>query len=217
VDALLANYNKSTNPAEQTFQQFTIRVIEEELQDTSIRNKRRRGVAFNNQGIKVVESELTFATDTQVIIEETKIKLITNKFALPELSLISTSELTSVLRSLSFLEEGDISLNDFSTDIGVDVGLGDFVNDLRGGKALRRRTRRRMDQAGRAVESQVKAEQERANISIQNTIKAKKQTMEPLEESATETPVTRPPARGETFIPPTPITGSTTIIRGPRR
>lgn len=221
VNALLANYNNSTNSVEQTFQQFTIRVIEEEVQDRTVRNRRRRGVAFDSSGIKVVESDLTFATDNQVIIEETKIKLIANKFALPELSLISTSELTAVLRSLTFLEEGDISLNDFSADIGVDVGLGDFVKGLKGGRTLRRRTRRRMDQAGRAVEAQVKAEQQRANISIQNTIKAKKQTMEPLEESVTatqtQTPAIQPPTRSSTFVPPTPITGSTIVVRGPGR
>jgi len=78
-----------------------------------------------------------------------------------------------------------------------------------------------MNQAGKAVEAQVKAEQERANISIQNTIKAKKQAMEPLEQSVvaaqTQTPVAQPPTRVGTFIPPTPITGSTIVVRGPGR
>lgn len=55
---------------------YIIKIIDEELVDEGIKNKRRRAVAFDNKGIMVLQGDLTFATDKRILVEELKLKLL---------------------------------------------------------------------------------------------------------------------------------------------
>lgn len=69
------NYDQAINSNLNTFGGFILEVQEEEIVDEGIKYKRRRGVAFDANGILVTQTDLTFATDTNIIIEELKLKL----------------------------------------------------------------------------------------------------------------------------------------------
>jgi hypothetical protein len=165
----IAIYDGKINPDTTTFGVYSIRVVDEELTDKSIVNKRRRGIAVNQNGNIVAQSDLTFATNTSIIIEETKVKLISLGLVAPQFSAFNGSDLSVITTSLSFLEN-DTALNpEFnldtllqenpdipdSTDTNSGTGLNAFINNLSGGKKLRVRTKAVMQEASDKVKSQI--------------------------------------------------------------
>jgi hypothetical protein len=60
----ITQYDSKTNANTAMFGKYDIRVVDEEITDPSIRNKRRRGIALNIDGQIVAQSDLTFATNT---------------------------------------------------------------------------------------------------------------------------------------------------------
>ncbi len=142
-----------TNSNESSFGDYTIRVIDEEVVDQSIQNKRRRGIALDKNGAIVVQSDLTFATNTTVIIEEVKQKLVSSGLVQPALGALTTDQAAIIAESLGYLEDTDIPDEDLSLDMydldspenedeDSGLGLNAFINKLKGGKRLRRRTKR---------------------------------------------------------------------------
>ena len=75
INSFISNYNAATNANLNTFGGFILQIQEEELVDQGVKYKRRRGVALDSTGIIVAQTDLTFATDTNIIIEELKLKL----------------------------------------------------------------------------------------------------------------------------------------------
>lgn len=146
------NFDSKTDPDTALFGAYQIRIIDEEVVDLSIENKRRRGVALDQFGAIVTQSDLTFATNPQVIIGEVKQKLVSLGLVRPDLGSIDGDALSTVSESLDYLDNNDIlqdDLNISTTSIdspdNVDetkgLGLNAFVNNLKGGKRLRKRTR----------------------------------------------------------------------------
>jgi len=165
----IALYDGKTNPDTANFGKYSIRVVDEELTDKSIVNKRRRGIAVNESGNIVAQSDLTFATNTSVIIEEVKVKLVSLKLVAPQFSAFTGSDLAVITTSITYLED-DTSLNPElnvdallqdnpdlpdSVDTDAGTGLNAFINNLPGGKKLRIRTRAVMQQASAKVKSQI--------------------------------------------------------------
>ena len=178
----IAIYDGKTNPDTTTFGVYSIRVVDEELTDKSIVNKRRRGIAVDSSGAIVTQSDLTFATNTSVIIEETKVKLVSLGLVAPQFSSFNGSDLSVITTSLSFLENDtalnpEFNLNTLlqenpdvpdSTDTNAGTGLNAFINNLPGGRKLRIRTRAVMQEASAKVKSQI----DQAKVDGKNAISA---------------------------------------------
>jgi hypothetical protein len=162
-------YDGKTSPDTATFGKYSIRVVDEELTEKSITNKRRRGIAVDQNGNIVTQSDLTFATNTSIIIEETKVKLISLKLVAPQFSTFANSDLAVITTSIDYLEDDtsinpEINLNDIlqdnpdlpdSIDSNTGTGLNAFINNLSGGKKLRTRTKTIMQEAGTKLKNQV--------------------------------------------------------------
>ena len=170
LEKYIINYDSKTNPNSAIFGVYSIRVIDEELTDQSIINKRRRGVALDKNGFIVAQSDLTFATNSNVIIEETKQKLIALGLVQPTLSVITPTALATIQRSLDYLDNNDVIQDNLNIqtfenldtpdnqDENQGLGLNAFINNLPGGKRLRKRTRARVGEARNRLNQQVSAE-----------------------------------------------------------
>lgn len=168
--AYITQYDSKTNPDSTEFGQYSIRVVDEEVVDRSITNKRRRGIALDQYGVIVTQSDLTFATNTQVIIGEVKVKLIAAGLVLPSLATLDGSDLAIISESVNYLDSNDLlddNLNieaNFSSDTpdnedeSKGLGLNAFINNLPGGKRLRKRVRRQLASASEKLGSQIEGE-----------------------------------------------------------
>lgn len=169
LSTYIANYDSKTNPDTATFGEYDIRVVDEELIEQSIVNRRRRGIALDQRGNIVTQSDLTFATNTTVIIEEVKQKLITLGLVQGGLRQADSATLALISDSLNYLDTDDILQNDLNIeppqldspdnlDENQGLGLNAFVNNLKGGKRLRKRTRAAVESQAQTLKSQVSAE-----------------------------------------------------------
>lgn len=172
----IISYDLQTSPTTTNFQGFTINVVPEEV-SLAVIHPRRRGIALDQYGEIVVQSDLTFATDTQVIIAEVQQKLVSLKLAPPSYGAADITSLAIVNTSLGFLDADDVQQNDLNLPVtAIDapdnlnensgLGLNAFINNLKGGKALRRRTRAALANASRNLQSQVAGEATAARQSI---------------------------------------------------
>ena len=141
-------------PASAMFGTYDIRVVDEELTDRSIQNKRRRGIALTQTGQIVAQSDLTFATNTAVIIAEVKQKLVSLGLVQPNLvsgttnnAVADATNLATISESLDYLDNNDVIQDDLNItttpsdlpdnlDETKGLGLNAFINNLKGGKKL---------------------------------------------------------------------------------
>jgi len=164
----IIDYDSKTDPDTALFGAYEIRIIDEEVTDLSVTNRRRRGIALDQNGAIVTQSDLTFATNPQVIIGEVKQKLVSLRLVRPEIGAIDADALSVISDSLTFLDNNDVLQNDLNitpipldspdnTDENQGLGLNAFINNLKGGKKLRQRTRRSLAANLREVSSQIRA------------------------------------------------------------
>jgi hypothetical protein len=57
---------------------LTLRIVEEEVVDNGVKNKRRKAIALDTRGVLLAETDLTFATDTDTLYQELEL-LLRNK------------------------------------------------------------------------------------------------------------------------------------------
>jgi hypothetical protein len=176
--AYITQYDSKTNPNTALFGQYEIKVVDEEVVERAVTNKRRRGIALDKNGFIVTQSDLTFATNTTVIIEEVKIKLISAGLVQPSLSILNGSDLAVISVSLDYLDSNDVLQDNLNLqtvenldspdneDESKGTGLNAFLNKLPGGRSLRKRTRAALNAASDKLKSQVAAEGEIAASSI---------------------------------------------------
>jgi hypothetical protein len=169
LEAYVANYDGKTNPDNSQFGEYSIRVVDEELTDPTIPNKRRRGIALNRQGVLVAQSDLTFATNTSIIIQEVKVKLVSQGLIAPQFNILSDQDLATVFTSAQYLDNDDVLSESFdyndllqesvdspdNLDETEGIGLNAFINNLKGGKRLRKRTRTQMAANKRKLASSI--------------------------------------------------------------
>ena len=152
LSSYIISYDSKTNPDTTLFGAYEIRILEEQVVDVSVENRRRRGVALDQAGTIIVQSDLTFATNPDVIIGEVKQKLVALGLVGPDLGTIDGDVLSAVSEAFNFLDNNDILDDDLNIDAAVvdlpdntdenaGLGLNAFVNNLKGGRRLRRRTR----------------------------------------------------------------------------
>ena len=165
LDNVLKDYEVKANKSEEQYGPYTIRVVEEELVDEGIANKRRRGIALDQDGIIVAQSDLTFATNKAVIIEETKLKLVALGLIDDTLGEVDTT----IIEALTYLREDNINLNNLgiptstlespnSRNSRAGIGLSAYLNNLPGASKLRRRIKQRLRNADIEVRRRMAAE-----------------------------------------------------------
>ena len=163
------NFDSKTDPDTALFGTYQIRIIDEEVVDLSVENKRRRGVALDQYGAIVTQSDLTFATNPQVIIGEVKQKLVSLGLVRPDLGSLDGDALSTVSESLDYLDNNDILQDDLNisttsidspdnVDESKGLGLNAFVNNLKGGKRLRKRTRNALAKSRAELRNQLNGE-----------------------------------------------------------
>lgn len=174
----ITQYDSKTDKDTAFFSQYEIKVVDEEITDRSVTNKRRRGIALDKNGILVTQSDLTFATNTAVIIEEVKIKLISAGLVQPSLATLDNTDLAVISTSLDYLDSNDVLSDNLNLDLSETldtpdnedenkgIGLNAFINKLPGGRALRKRTRAALDNANQVLGSQIASEGEVANSAL---------------------------------------------------
>jgi hypothetical protein len=155
--------------------------VEEELTDKSIKNKRRRGIAVDPDGAIVAQSDLTFATNTAIIIEEVKVKLLSSNLVSSQFNLLDASDLAVIATSVNYLENDTVLSGDFnfdslrkeskdlpdSADESQGLGLNAFINNLSGGRRLRKRVRTALDNSSTTFKNQAAQEK----VSGENLLK----------------------------------------------
>jgi len=137
----LDDYDSKTNPDTAMFGKYDIRIIEEEVTDPGITNKRRRGVALAPDGELVTQSDLTFATNPAVIIGEVQQKLLALGLVSTGQAMLDAATLDVVAQSINFLDNNDISENDLNIDtsakgsaaVAQQMNISNFLSDLPGG------------------------------------------------------------------------------------
>lgn len=178
--------NQGKERIDNTFGGYTIQIITEQLADEGIVLKRRYGVALDKNGTIVVQSTPTFASLDQIIINEVK-ALLSSK------GLVKAAAPTEDLEVLSnvdkYLESDDISAQDFidiqgeAIQVGEEeedeMGLQSFVNDLPGGRAFRRRARRKMIKQNEKLIKDLSSSSSKSNLSS-TFIKKSKETINKL-------------------------------------
>jgi hypothetical protein len=77
LEKMVAGYlTAQSKRNELNFNGFVFKIEEEELVENTIRYKRRRAVAYDNQGVLAYATDLTFATDTTILFEELRLLMI---------------------------------------------------------------------------------------------------------------------------------------------
>lgn len=173
----VADLDTKTDPNSATFGIYQIRIIDEELTDNAIVNKRRRGVALDRNGRIVAQSDLTFATDPQVILGEVRQKLISLGLVGPQIGGIDADSIAVINESMGYLNTDDILQDDLNVsttlvdspdnlDETKGLGLNAFINNLKGGRKLRTRVRSALLQSKSQLDSQIAAEKSQAQSSL---------------------------------------------------
>jgi hypothetical protein len=166
LQKFLDDANSAKNRIDNTFGGYTIEIVTEELTDEGIKLKRRYGIARGGDGIIAVESTPTFASLDLIIINEVKVLLVSKGLVNIGISNLSSDNVVTVLESLNYLGDENISLSNIEitqTDIASlinsndELGLSSFVNNLPGGKALRKRVRSKLAAASKNLSTNLKS------------------------------------------------------------
>lgn len=175
LETYLLDFESKTDPNTSQLGKYQLRVVEEQLVETTIVNKRRRGVALDVNGAIVAQSDLTFATDSRIIIEEVKQKLIASGLINPITSAISPIDLQVFSEAYNYLDNNDILEEEITLpedeieladNLNENQGLGlqAFVNNLKGGKRLRRRMRAKLAAQKRTLATQIQSADPKSSI-----------------------------------------------------
>jgi hypothetical protein len=101
-----------------------------------------------------------------VIIGEVKLKLVSLGLVRPELTGIDLDSLTVISQSLTYLDNNDILSDDLNIDpANIDLpdnanenkglGINAFINNLKGGRKLRERTRKALAKQKAELDSEL--------------------------------------------------------------
>ena len=154
LQTFINTYNANKKLIETRFGNYNIEIITEEIVDEGINLKRRYGIAIGPDSVIAVQSTPTFASLDQIIINEVKVLLVSKGFVKSSLQGMSAEEISTVLDAAQFLEEGafdpdTLGINpsdniQMSEEDSQELGLQSFVNNLPGGKKLRKKMRDQM-------------------------------------------------------------------------
>jgi len=168
LEAYIIKFEGKTDPKTAEFGAYQIRVEEEQVVESTVTNRRRRGIALDQNGRIAAQSDLTFATNEKIIIEEVKQKLVSLGLINPVLANLDTANLAIISESLNYLDTNDVLDDDLNLteeqiesadnlDENQGLGLQAFVNNLKGGRRLRRRMRTKLAAQKRQFAGQLRS------------------------------------------------------------
>ena len=168
--AYIIQYDSKTT-GNSMFGIYDIRVVDEELTDRAIVNKRRRGIALDPNGRLVAQSDLTFATNTAVIIAEVQQKLMALGLVAAGVGQIDMANLGAIAVSMNYLDTNDILENDLNIAISAQdsantaekLGISSFIESIPGGSKFRQNTKTVNSDYVTGAKTRVRREQ-RTNI-----------------------------------------------------
>ena len=157
LQKFVSEYEANKEKLNTNFGEYEIKIVDEQITDEGVDLKRRYGIALDLNGILVAQSTPTFASLDQIIINEVKVLLVSKGLVNSNFSALPADELEIMNESLNYLGDIDINIDNMqlnslnlnlddadNTDPEQGLGLNAFVNNLPGGKALRRRIRKQM-------------------------------------------------------------------------
>ena len=145
--------NSARKRIDNTFGGYTIEIVTEELVDEGISLKRRFGIARGADNIIAVQSTPTFASLDLIIINEVKVLLVSKGLVKEGLPSLSPEDTVTVMDAMNYLgDEANIefdinTISSFSSSFSEtddEIGLSSFVNNLPGGKAMRKKARKKL-------------------------------------------------------------------------
>jgi hypothetical protein len=166
LQKFLDDANSANNRISNTFGGYTIEIVTEELADEGIKLKRRYGIARGGNSIVAVESTPTFASLDLIIINEVKVLLVSKGLVNIGITNISPEQIVVVSDTLNYLGDESIDLSNIQVtaqdlsnlgDSGDSLGLSSFVNNLPGGKALRKKVRKKLADANKNLGTNLKS------------------------------------------------------------
>jgi hypothetical protein len=149
----LDRYNNAQDRINRTFGEYVIEIITEEVVDEGINIRRRYGIARDIDRYIVAQSTPTFASLDLIIINEVKLILSSKGLVKTGLNSLSPEESITISESLKYLDDQDASIDSVELTAGdlnnleeneQEIGLQSFINNLPGGKALRKRVRKKL-------------------------------------------------------------------------
>lgn len=153
LNNFLTQYNNQQTRSQTQFGKYIIQIVTEQVVDEGINLRRRYGIARDTNGFIVVQTTPTFASLYLIIINEVKALLVSKGLVDANVAGLSSEQQVVILEAARFLGEDEIDLTkiELSTaDIETlqeqedELGITTFVNNLPGGRALRRRVRQKM-------------------------------------------------------------------------
>jgi hypothetical protein len=115
IKAFTENYRNRQSTKNKSYFGYTIEILTEKIADPAVQltvRPRRFGIALNSDGIAVVQSTATFASDDNIIISEVKLLLIQKNLIKNPASLYTDAELNVITDSLIILGDNSITLED---------------------------------------------------------------------------------------------------------
>lgn len=191
LDKFSNKYDQAINLNQNIFGGYILKIQEEEIVDGGIKYKRRRGIALDSNGILVEQTDLTFATDTNIIIEELKLKL--NNKGLTQ----STGDTDSGFPDLDELSKDitiDSDIPDIEDDnepnaqyISIQNELNTMVDTIKGAAKLKKKVRQNINKEVNSTKDSIKqgAIPQEASSVINNTINSTVQTINKGTQSTT--------------------------------
>jgi len=164
----LDEYDSKTDPDTAVFGVYSIRIIDEEVTDREVTNKRRRGVALAPDGQIVTQSDLTFATNSKVIIAEVQQRLLALGLVSTGQGLLDAATLDAVAESINFLNSNDIAENDLNINVSAqdsasvvqEMNISDFLGSLPGGEKFKQNSQSTTSKYATNAQTQVKSQKE---------------------------------------------------------
>jgi hypothetical protein len=162
LQAFLNVYNNTDEAINRNFGEYTIEIVTEQLADEGISLKRRYGIARDRNGYIVVESTPTFASLDLIIINEVKVLLVSKGLVNLNISDLSSETISTVLESIKYLDDPNINLDNIEftpseiTNLGEqadELGITSFVNNLPGGRALRKKVQEKLASQSKTLKS----------------------------------------------------------------
>lgn len=147
----LDQYRQADAVRLRTFGEYNIEIVTEQVVDEGINLRRRYGIALDSNNYIVAQSTPTFASLDLIIINEVKVILASKGLVKLGVSNLDPEETVAISDALRFLDDQDITLENIqlnSQDIqtaglgDADIGLQSFINNLPGGKKLRKMVRK---------------------------------------------------------------------------
>jgi hypothetical protein len=177
----LDTYNSAQDRINRTFGEYVIEIVNEEITDEGISIRRRYGIARDINGYIVAQSTPTFASLDLIIINEVKLILSSKGLVKIGLDSLSPEDSITISESLKYLDDQDITidsvqLSDFDIQNlgGDELGLQQFVDNLPGGKALRKKVRKQLIKENQALVKNLKSTDPNSTYS-QSIIKQKEE------------------------------------------